>query len=109
MPRVERPYLVTFDARARQDLRQIFEYLESRAGPGVAERITAKLYQHCASFSHTPERGTKRDELRPGLRTIGYRRRATIVFSVDRPGRKVVILGVYYGGRNYSEDFADED
>jgi len=31
-----------------------------------------------------PERGTKRDDLRLGLRTVGFRRRAMILFEIDR-------------------------
>jgi plasmid stabilization system protein ParE len=103
-----RPYLVIFDAAARRDLANIFEYISGPAGPVVAERFTVKLYQHCAGLALTPERGTQRDEIRRGLRTIGYRRRATITFRVDRATKTVVILGVYYGGRNYRDDFADE-
>lgn len=103
-----RPYEVLFEAAARQDLRDIFDYINTRAGFDSAERFTTRLVQHCISLSQTPERGTRRDELRPGLRTMGYRKRATIVFKVDRAARKVVILGVYYGGRNYADDFTDE-
>lgn len=101
-------YRVIFDAAARRDLANIFEYISGRAGPVVAERFTAKLYQYCAGLALTPERGTKRDEIRPRLRTIGYRRRATITFRVDHATETVVILGVYYGGRNYEDDFGSE-
>ena len=109
MPRTTRPYSVVFDAAARRDLENIFDYIGSRAGSTIAERFTTRLYQYCASLSHTPERGTRRNELRPGLRTIGYKRRATIVFRVDRTKRTVVILGVYYGGQNYADDFKDAE
>lgn len=103
-----RPYLVIFDAAARRDLANIFEYISGRASPVVAEGFAAKLYEHCAGLALTPERGTQRNEIRPGLRTIGYRRRATVTFRVDHATRTVVILGVYYGGRSYTDDFADE-
>jgi hypothetical protein len=55
-----------------------------------------------------PERGTKRDDLRPKLRTVGFRRRATILFEVDFAVRRVVIHGVYYAGRSF-EDFDEGD
>lgn len=44
-----------------------------------------------------PERGTLRDELRSGLRVIGYRRRVSIAFRVIDDS--VHILGIFYGGR----------
>jgi toxin ParE1/3/4 len=108
VPRHGRPYTVIFDAAARQDLKDIFDYINERAGSVVAERFTTALYQHCASLGHTPERGTRRDELRPGLRTMGYRRRATILFRVNRSNRTVVIHGIYYGGRSYTRDYPDD-
>ena len=46
-----------------------------------------------------PERGTRRDDIRPGLRTMGFERRATIVFQVRKS--EVVIVRVLYGGRNF--------
>jgi plasmid stabilization system protein ParE len=46
-----------------------------------------------------PERGTKRDDIRQGLRTMGFERRATIVFQVRRS--EVVIIRVFYGGQDY--------
>jgi plasmid stabilization system protein ParE len=97
-----------FDPAARRDLSNVFDYVSARASAAIAERFTTQLYQHCLGLGRTPERGTRRDELRPGLRTVGYRRRATIVFQVIRPKRTVVVLGVYYGGRNYADDFASE-
>jgi toxin ParE1/3/4 len=48
----------------------------------------------------TPQSGEPVDDLRPGLRTVGFRRRATILFEVDQSRQRVVIHGVYYGGRN---------
>ena len=46
-----------------------------------------------------PERGTRRDDIRPGLRVIGFERRATIVFQVLED--EVIIVRVFYGGQDY--------
>jgi hypothetical protein len=43
------------------------------------------------------------------LRTVGFQRRATILFEVDPRARRVVIHGVYYGGRSFERDPNDED
>ena len=53
------------------------------------------------SLSTFPERGTKRDDLRPNLRTMGYARRVTIAFSVDAVANVVAIHGVFYGGQDF--------
>jgi len=44
------------------------------------------------------ERGTLRDELGAGLRTIGFERRATVVFRVSEDA--VEVLHIAYGGRD---------
>lgn len=63
--------------------------------------------QYCRAFSTFPHRGTRRDDIRPGLRTVGYRRRATIAFEVTDD--TVNILGIYYGGQDYETDLRDDD
>lgn len=52
----------------------------------------------CLGLAEFPERGTRRDEVRPGLRTLGFRRRVTIAFQVT-PTR-VVVVRVLYAGRD---------
>jgi toxin ParE1/3/4 len=46
-----------------------------------------------------PHRGRTRDDLRPGLRTIGFRRRVVIAFAVFEDA--VTVVGIFYGGRDY--------
>jgi plasmid stabilization system protein ParE len=43
--------------------------------------------------------GTRQDNIRAGLRTIGFERRATIVFQVKRA--EVVIVRIFHGGRDF--------
>lgn len=40
------------------------------------------------------------------MRTVGFKRRVTILFSVTKD--TVTILGIYYGGQNYEADFASD-
>jgi toxin ParE1/3/4 len=53
-----------------------------------------------------PQRGTRRDDLSPGLRTVGFERRATIAFRV-LPTR-VEFITIAYGGRDFERDLRDE-
>lgn len=43
----------------------------------------------------------------PGLRIVGFRRRISIAFSVEKD--VVSILGIYYGGVDFEVDFRDEE
>lgn len=109
MPRHDQTYEVAFDRAAVAELNEIFDYIENRASTAIAANFVNRLYDFCRSLEHTPERGAKRDDLRTGLRTIGYRRRVTILFEVNHARRRVIIMGIYYGGRNYESDFGDPD
>lgn len=51
--------------------------------------------------------GLARDDLRPGLRTIGFRRRAVIAFAINEA--TVEIHGVYYGGQDHETLIAGEE
>ena len=93
-------FTVAFSASAKADLFAIYDYIAERAGAEIALRFMARIEEYCLGFATMPERGTMRDDLRPGLRTVGFRRRATILFEVDRKARQVVIHGVYYAGRS---------
>lgn len=44
-------------------------------------------------------RGHHRNDIRPGLRIVGFERRVTIAFCVDESA--VTILRVFYGGRDW--------
>jgi hypothetical protein len=48
-----------------------------------------------------PERGMRRDDLRPGLRVKGYDWRVTIAFSIDATNSKAAVHGVFYGGQDF--------
>jgi plasmid stabilization system protein ParE len=72
-------------------------------------RFVESIEAYCLGFAHMPERGTKRDDLRLGLRTVGFRRRATILFEIDRTARRVVIHGVYYAGRSVEKVTEETD
>lgn len=58
-------------------------------------------------FNQPPDRGTARDDIRPGLRTVGFRRRVIIAFAVL--DQAVVVIGVFYGGRDYEAVLNDPD
>lgn len=71
--------------------------LAPKAGAGAALSFVGRIVDYCLSFETFPERGTRHDEIAHGLRTVGWRRRATIAFEVT--DNTVIILRVLYAGR----------
>ena len=66
------------------------------AEPRIGAVHVEKLMAHYLKFDPASERGARRDDIRPELRVIGYRRSVTIAFTLS--DTQVVILRVFYGG-----------
>ena len=90
---------VSFRPQAEADLFALYRYIAEEAGLDVAGAYIDRIEATCMALETFPKRGTARDDLRPGLRTMGFERRATIVFQVMRT--EVVIVRVFHGGRDY--------
>ena len=91
---------VTFTPQARNDVLSIGDWIAERAGIEVALAYTARLEAYCNGFEFAGERGQRRDDLRPGLRVVGFERRIAIAFVIS--DSEVTILRLYYGGQNWS-------
>jgi len=100
-------YRIVFSPEADAQLVGIYRYIAREASPATAERFTSVIVDYCEGFEMFPERGAKRDDLRPGLRTVGFRRSVTIAFMVGED--IVTIVGVFYGGQGFEAALNPED
>ena len=92
-------YTVEFAPEALEQLAALYRYIATAASPEVAKRYTAAIVTYCEELRTFPHRGNQRDDIRPGLRTTNYRKRAVIAFAVD--AKQVSIVGVFYGGQDF--------
>ena len=76
----------------------LYRFVAERASFETALGYVARIESYCLGLKEFPERGTRRDEVRKGLRTIGFERRATIAFHLDTD--TVFIDRILYGGRD---------
>jgi toxin ParE1/3/4 len=79
------------------DVVELYDYIAADSGSERARNYTDRIVATCRNLVTFPERGTRRDDLRPGLRTTTYRRRVTIAFHVT--ATQVVIDRILCGGR----------
>jgi toxin ParE1/3/4 len=93
------PYTVVFSPEAQAQLVALYQYISLATSPEIAERYTEAIIAHCEGLQDFPQRGTRRDDVRPGLRIINYKKRTVIAFTVD--AKRVSIIGIYYGGQDY--------
>jgi len=91
-------YRVTFDPAAQDDLDEIAGWIAERASVAVAIGYVGRILDVCRRLDVFPRRGTMRDDLYPGLRTLGFERRAVIAFLVGQ--EDVHILRILYGGQD---------
>ncbi len=95
---------VAFAPEALDDLLNIYNWIAEAAGPGIAIGYIGRLEAYCLGFDLVSERGTVRDDIRPGLRTIGFEHRVTLAFSVD--SEQITFLRIFYGGRDWRAELA---
>jgi toxin ParE1/3/4 len=98
---------VVLSPAVQADLASLFDYIAEQASSAVALRYVQRIYDYCGSFDVAAERGTKRDDLRSGLRTVGFERRVTIAFHVEP--ETVTIDRVLYGGRDVDSILGDDE
>ena len=96
---------VLFTASAQRQLDRLHRYIADRAGEGAADGYIDRIVTFCQGLSTFPLRGRARDDLLPGLRTVGFERRATIAFMVTTDA--VFIEGVFYGGQDFEANFRE--
>ena len=92
-------YTVVFTPEAEEQLAHLYRYIADHASPKIALGYTSAIIDHCEGMATLPHRGTRREDIRPGLRITHYKGRAVIAFAVE--AKQVSILGVYYGGQDY--------
>jgi toxin ParE1/3/4 len=97
---------VVFSATAENDLNLIYDWIAGNAVADAAYAYVSRLDAACRKLSLFPARGTARDDLAEGVRTMPFERRATIVYRIE--GRVVRILRVLHRGRDLGQVFADE-
>ncbi|MDJ0448162.1 type II toxin-antitoxin system RelE/ParE family toxin [Methylocystis sp. JR02] len=94
---------VVFSPQARDDLQRLYDYIRFAAGAETANSYIGRLEAYVLGFETASERGQRRDDVRPGLRTVGFERRLTIAFSID--AENVTILRLFYAGRDWESAF----
>lgn len=91
-----RHLVVTPEAKAQ--LNSLYEYLAREASLDIATRYIDAVMARIAGLTDFSHRGTSRGDIRPGLRTIPFRRRLTIAYAV-RP-QEVRIIGIARAGQD---------
>ena len=96
---------VVYTPEAQRQIEDLHAYIAERSYSSRADEYVGRLLDYCDGLETFPKRGTRRDHLLPGLRTIGFERRITIAFVVEEEDEAVIIVGVFYGGQDIAAAF----
>jgi toxin ParE1/3/4 len=94
---------VVFTPEARDDLLELYDFIAEHGSPDRALAYIERIERACKTLQTLPNRGTLREDIRPGLRVMGFERRALIAFRIQ--GNTVAILRILYGGRSLERAF----
>ncbi len=91
---------------AEADLDGIEGWIVDSASSRVATTFISSIFDFCESLDIASERGHRRDDLRKGLRIVGFERRLTIAFAVHDD--RVEILRIFRGGRDWEAELSED-
>lgn len=100
-------FSVAFTPEAEEQIVSLYRYIAAAGSPESAARYTDSIVAFCEELTAFPHRGRPRDDIRRGLRTIGFRRRVVVAFALNGP--VVLIVGVFYGGQDYAALLTEPD
>ena len=95
---------VVISPEARDDLIALYDWIAAAAHPATALGYIDQIEAFLKGMRLASERGTRRDDIRAGLRIVSFERRVTVAFTVE--AASVVILRIFYAGRNWEEVMA---
>lgn len=94
---------VVLSQDAINDLLDLYDWIASKSDPVTALRYIERIEDFCLRLDIASERGQARDDIRPGLRIVGFERRLLVAFTVDE--ESVTILRLFYGGQRWETNF----
>jgi toxin ParE1/3/4 len=77
---------VIFTPLAERQIDGLHDYITVSSGEGRADGYISRIVAFCMGLATFPLRGQQREDLLPGLCTIGFERRITIAFVVAGGG-----------------------
>lgn len=65
-------YRLVFRQEALLQLEELYDFIADAGSPATAAGFTESIVAFCEGLADFPYRGLAREDLRPGLRTIGF-------------------------------------
>ena len=89
-----------------RDIARIAAYLLEFTTPASVAGKIAALDRDVDALGDNPHRGSRRDEIFPGLRAIPSAGKGVIAFEINETSRVVRILSITWGGADWMRTIA---
>lgn len=91
---------VVFSPWALRHLTGLYRRIAEESGSSdLAEAYMSAIMDRCEALAEFPLTGRVREDIRPGMRTVGFRNRLVIAFAVCE--ERIEVLGFHYGGPDH--------
>ena len=91
-------FRVRLSQDAELDLDNIYRFVRRQSqSTAIARAYVTRLQNFLAAFETFPERGSLYNDIRPGLRRVGFEGRISVAFIVD--DGEVLVLRLLYAGQ----------
>ena len=98
---------VFFRPQAETDLLALYRYIAETSSLVSAGNYIDRIAVACMSLATFPNRGLRRDDLTPGLRTIAFERRVTIAYRVLKT--RIEIVTIAYAGHDFESNLRTDE
>ena len=96
---------VVFAPEAQLDLLDLYDTIAENGDGEHALGYVERIQAVCLRLAVFSERGTQRDDIRPGLHVVGFERRAAITFHVG--AEHMTLARILNGGRDLETVFSE--
>ncbi len=90
---------VIFTPEAQAQLLALYHYTARVYSHDFAQRHIETILSYCKRFWAFRHMGIRRNDIRPGLRIVNYKKRVTLALEVEED--RLSILGVFDSGQDY--------
>ena len=91
-------YRVELRPAAARQLEAIEARIAGEATDDIAQRFVGAVLDRCLALETYPDRGTPRDDIRPGIRTLVFKRNVVIAYVVE--AGEIAVLGIGWRGQD---------
>ncbi len=101
---------INYTPEADKQLNELDNWITKAASAEVARRFVSAILDHIDGILVFPLAGRARDDVRPGMRTSTFKKKALVTYEVDESSGELVvnILGVFHGGQDWEAALGED-